>query len=319
MIYHPKALPAGWLAFELNVLRRMKFSSIAMPFTPSPVLGTYLKRHNIRVFSNDLMRSSWTPACAEIQNNTSKLSDDEVNQILEDAYVPGHRLDNPSLRKYFGETDSWWFDNVRRNLERLEAPYAAAIGASIVMDVIDYVRSFDEDTRDMRQPLSNVFRRLWLSRPDPFDNRTDNPCHNKTADDFISEVQGVDLMFLRLPPFDLGSAHGLSGNAIVREEWVRGGDDFWPELETSRIGKFGMPVETRSQYFELLGAFLQRSKHIRRWAIAHIEYGSITTREVMETISKAQRKLDTIYSKDLSELAGAKAVIITAEGRARPS
>ena len=42
------SFPNGWLAFELSVLRRLKFSSIALPFTGDPDLCVYLKRWKVR-------------------------------------------------------------------------------------------------------------------------------------------------------------------------------------------------------------------------------------------------------------------------------
>ena len=105
--------PRGWLAFEQNVLARMDFKSAILPFTSDPALGVFLKRRGVRVSANDLMQSAWTRAVAAIQNSSERLSDDDVNAVLEDVYVPGHKLRNPALRGWFTETDSWWFDNVR--------------------------------------------------------------------------------------------------------------------------------------------------------------------------------------------------------------
>jgi hypothetical protein len=64
MLSKTSVIPKGWLAFELNVLRRLKFNSIALPFTGEANLGTYLKRWNVRIVSNDLLTWSWTSAVA---------------------------------------------------------------------------------------------------------------------------------------------------------------------------------------------------------------------------------------------------------------
>src|SRR5215216_2739070 len=109
------AIPNGWMAFELSVLRRLKFKSVALPFAGEPDLGAYLKHWGVRVAANDLARWSATKSQAFIENNTERLSAEQVDRVLEDAYVPRHKLYNPSLRKWFGETDAWWFDNVREN------------------------------------------------------------------------------------------------------------------------------------------------------------------------------------------------------------
>src|SRR5687768_9892228 len=150
-----KPRPQSWLAFELNILRRLDFRSATLPFTGDPTLGSYLKRRDVRVLANDLLQSTWTKAVATIQNNGEKLSDADVNTVLEDVYIPRHKLTNTALRSWFSETDSWWFDNVRQNLDKLESPFAFAIGASVAMAVGDYVLSFTEETHELRQPLSN--------------------------------------------------------------------------------------------------------------------------------------------------------------------
>lgn len=303
--------PRGWLAFELNVLKRLKFTTAALPFTSDPNLGTYLKRWNIRVLANDLTQSGWTKAVASIQNNGELLTDDHIQAVLNDAYVPGYKLNNPSLRNWFGETDAWWFDNVRRNIESLETPVTRAIALTTALHVGDYVLSFTEDTLELRRPLSNVFRRMLSATDEPVNNGQNNMCSNRNAYDFIAENFSSDLMFLRLP-----RAHNLSqreylGRLAWREEFIRGGDDFWNDLEIKQAGRLGTLIETKSQYLRLLEETLRTASHIRSWAIAHVEDGYISTQDIVETISRI-RRVDTIYSKDFTELTGAKAVIITA-------
>lgn len=301
--------PRSWLAFELNVLKRIEFKSAAIPFTGSPTLGMYLKRSDTRVLANDPLQSAWMRALATIQNNGEKLSDDDVNRVLEDIYVPGNRLHNPALRNWFSETDSWWFDNARRNLEKLQSPFAFAMAASLVMAVGDYVLSFTEETRDLRKPLSTVYRRLWLSAPEAINNGQNNACQNKSAEDFIAE-NPADLMFLRLPA--AGSGRTASPDkAVWREEWLRGGDDFWPDFDAARHGKLGGPAETKSQYLKVLGETLSRATNMKTWAIAHVEGGLVSTQEIVEVVT-AVRRVETIYTKDFSELTGTRAVVITA-------
>lgn len=302
--------PRSWLGFEQNVLARMDFKSAAMPFTHDPALGVFLKRRGVRVAANDLLQSAWTRGVGAIQNSSEKLTDEDVNLILEDVYVPGHRLRNPALRNWFSETDAWWFDNIRANLDRLGSPFKLALGADLAMSVGDYVHSFTEDTRELRQPLSNVYRRLWMSMPEPVNNGQNNICQNKTADDFIAE-SSADLMFLRLPVSGIGGGSGYAPASVWREEWIRGGNDFWSDLSDARRGKLGSPVETKSHYLRLLRETLKRSLHIKNWAIAHVENTFVSTQELAETIGE-ERKVEAIYTKDFSELTGTKAVIITA-------
>ena len=300
----------GWLAFELNILRRLKFGSAVLPFVGEPHLGLYLKRLNVRVLANDASQSAWTKAVAVIQNNAEKLSGEDVDTILEDAYVPRYRLQNQALKNWFGETDAWWFDNVRQNIEKLASPLARAIASSVAMGAGDCVLSFDEETRELRQPLSDVFKRLCSIQPEPVNNGQNNACHNKTAVDFIAE-NFADLMFLRLPPARSQSLRNHLGAAAWREEWRHCGDSFWNESEAAQAGKLGASVETKHQYLHFLAETLQTASHVPLWVISHAEDGVVSAQDVIEIVGQI-RRVDTIFTKDFSELTGTKAAIITA-------
>jgi len=305
-----KITPKSWLAFDLNVLRRFTFKSVALPIADHPALGVYLKRWNARVSANHPMQSSWMRIQSQIENSAETLTAEDINVVLEDAYVPGYKLQNPSLSNWFNETDSWWFDNVRRNIGRLRTPMASSIAASLALATGDYVASFNEETRQLRSPLSNVFRKLWSIRPEPFDNGLENLCHNQNPNDFIAETQ-AELMFLRLPAPHAQTARSNLGRAAWREEWLRGGNEFWGSLESNLHGKLGSATETKSQYLHLLEETLRRASHIKTWAIAHVESGFVQTSDIAETIGRI-RTVETVYTKDFTELTGAKAVIITA-------
>jgi hypothetical protein len=294
----------SWLAFETNVLGRIEFESVAIPFSHRPSLGMALKRRGKRVTANDILQSGWTVGLGMIQNNTDRLSHAELDLVLEDAYVPGIELDNPSLKNWFNETDAWWFDNIRRNIDRLDSPYLFAIAASLAMEVGDYVLRFDERTRELRQPLSTICRRLWRNLPTPVNNSQNNSCQNKPAHEFLAE-SFVDLVFLRLPDIRFTTSDRW------REEWLRVGSGFWSEMEKTQAGKLGAPADTKSQYLRFLEDSLTIASNIKHWAVCGTEGGLITTQDIVDTVSKI-RRVEAIYTKDFSELLGKKAVIVTA-------
>lgn len=305
--------PNGWLNFELSVLRRLKFSSIAIPFTGEPNLGSQLKRWQVRVAANDPMAWAATKATATVENNSERLSTDEIDSILDDAYVPRERLDNPSLLSRFNDTDAWWFDNVRFNAERLDSNYKRCLALTLGIMVGDYVRSFSEDNRHLREPLSlsRIFRQMWDAFPLPYDNAMHNKATNQDVRSFIAERRHTDLMFLRLPA--QVELQPLQQSAVGwREEWLLGGDDFWDEIERNRAGKLGSRVQSKQQYLGFVEDVLHTAAHIPIWALALTENGFISNDELVETIERV-RKVDAIYSKDFSDLLGVRAAIITAE------
>ncbi len=298
--------PSGWLAFELGILHRLKFDSIAIPLTGDPAIGSYLKRRNIRVHANDLLQADWQRSMSVIANSSEKLSEDEVSVLLEDVYVPGYKLANPGLKAWFGEVDSWWFDNVRRNLDVLGSPLKQSVAVSLVTMVGDYALSFSDETRELRQPLSTTFRRLWSTMPEPVSGGGDHSCQNKSPEAFVAETQG-QAMFLRLPKAEIGNGHSRPW----REEWLRGSSEFWGEFDSTTAGKFGSRVETKSQYVRALDDVLNRAGHLKHWAVSHIDSGFVSAQEIAEIVGK-HRAVGAIYTKDFSELTGKKAVIITA-------
>ena len=303
----------GWLGFELNVLRRLKFRSVALPLTGEPNLGQYLKRWEARVSANDPAQWSWTKSQALIENNCDTLTEADLQIVLEDAYVPRNYFRNPSLLTWFNETDAWWFDNMRANADRLTSPYKRALALALGMSVGDYVFSFNLDTRDLRQPLSlsNVFRRLWHSTLPPVNNLRRNSSSNRTAKAFLAETQATDLMFLRLPRPARSSESRNARVLAWREEWIRQGKGFWSELARERDGKVDSYVETKEQYLNMLEDLLHTAAHLPQWAIECVSDGFVSTDELAECVSST-RKIEAIYKKDFSELLGIQAVIITA-------
>jgi hypothetical protein len=294
---HYNAGTPSWLAFELSVLRRLNFQSIALPFTGEPQLGLALKRWGYRVAANDPASWAWINALAYIENNANPLTEADVSVALEDAYVPGYKLANPALRDWFSETDAWWFDNVRRNVDRLEMAHTRAVAMSTAMAVGDYALSFNEDTRVLRQPLSKVFRRLWQAQPPLVNNSQRNTGTNQQPRDFTAQQQS-DLYFLRLPA-PRGNGHAL---AAWRDTWING-------TRADTAGQ--LRIETKQQYLHYVEDLLQTANHLSKWAVVHIENGFVTTAELAETIKRV-RPVDTVYSKDLSDLTGIRAAIITA-------
>jgi hypothetical protein len=302
----------GWLAFELGVLRRLNFASVALPFTGEPEICVHLKSWKVRVAANDPMIWSYTKAFALVENNTEQLAEDDLDVLLDDAYVPREKLGNPALSKWFNETDAWWFDNLRFNCEQLE-PYKRALALTVGMMTGDYVLSFNEDTRSLRKPfsLSDAFRRLLSCLPTPQDNALRNKSSNQDVRNFLAERHHTDLLFLRLPVPVTQATTVRDPIVSWREEWLRGSDDFWLEMERARDGRLGSRVQSKQQYLGFVEDLLRTASHIPAWAIAHTENGFISNDELVEKIGRV-RKVASIYSKDFSDMLGVRASLIVA-------
>lgn len=314
MTYVASTFPNGWLNFELSVLSRLKFSSIALPFTGEPNVCVHLKRRKVRVAANDPMTWAYTKAAALIENDSERLDENDIDELVDDAYVPRERFDNPALLNWFNETDAWWFDTVRFNAERFESPYKRALALTLGMMVGDYVLSFGEGTRHLREPLSlsRVYKKFNETIAFPYDNSLRSKASHQDVRAFVAERRQTDLLFLRLPAPVQPQASQHNAYAW-REEWLQGGDDFWVEFEKTRAGKLGSRVQSKQQYLGLVEDLLHTAAHLPAWAIAHTENGFISTEELVETVNRV-RKVDAVYSKDFSDLLGVRAAIVTATG-----
>jgi hypothetical protein len=306
--------PNGWLGFELSVLRRLRFSSVALPFTGEPDIALRLKHWNVRIAANDPMVWSHTKSTALIENQSEQLTSEDVETLLEDAYMPGEKLNNPALLRWFNEADAWWFDNVRFSAESL-SPFKRALALTVAMMVGDYVLSFNDETRSLRKPLalSETFQFLLAQLPSLHDNALRNRSNNQDVRSFIAERHHTDLLFLRLPVPVTQSVPEKDRLSSWREEWLRGSDDFWVEHEKELGAKLGSRVLSKQQYLGFVEDLLRTASHIPSWAIAHTENGFISTEDLVEKVSRV-RKVSAVYSKDFSDLLGVRAAILVAEG-----
>jgi hypothetical protein len=226
--------------------------------------------------------------------------------------MPRYEQSNPSMLRWFNETDALWLDNLRESAENLTSPAARALALSTGMLVGDYILSFDDETRRLRQPLSlpDIFKRAWQAQAPPINNSQRNESSNMEAREFVAQ-QHTDLLFLRLPRASNKREARRHSLSAWREEWVRGDAGFWDELEKRCAGRLGAYAETRQQYLSFVEDLLQTAAHLPAWAIAYAENGFVSTTDLIECISRV-RKVESVYTKDFSELMGARASIITA-------
>jgi hypothetical protein len=177
----------------------------------------------------------------------------------------------------------------------------------------DYVLSFNEQTRSLRQPFSlpEVFRRMLDCLPETQDNALRNKSTNQDVRSFVAERHHTDLLFLRLPVPVTQATTARDPIVTWREEWLRGGDEFWMDLERERGARLGSRVQSKQQYLGFVEDLLRTASHIPAWAIAHTENGFISTEELVEKIGRV-RKVTSIYSKDFSDMLGVRASLIVA-------
>jgi hypothetical protein len=297
------------LGFQASVLRQIEFRSIAIPSLNEGRLDLYLKAWGKLIFAND--PRAWAGAVARATVEASEpLGEDVVARILEDVYVPGVRLANPGLRRWFGELDSWWMDNLRRNIDRLDDELTQAQALMLGLQTGDYALSFDDETCELRRPLTTVFWRLAgraLSAPV---SHPHNRSFSQPVDEFIKHAR-ADLLFVSSPSAQIDRG-GAEARSEWREAWVKG-----PSDNASAETRGALSSQSRQSYLFSVDRLLRHAQHYRTWAIEYHEPGLATAQDLVDLI-KEHRPVKATYSKDVTEVAGGlRNYIIVAENSSR--
>jgi hypothetical protein len=316
--YNTKSL----LGFEVSVLRHVEFRSIAIAFAGWSRLAWYLKAWGRQILSND--PRSWAAAVSRaLLEPHSPLTDEQISDLLHDIYVPGTRLGNPELRTWFGETDSWWMDNLRRKIDQAD-PAVRERALLLGLQTGDYAQSFSGDASELKRPLTTVFKELAGELAVGFFGHPTSRAFNLPVEQFIASAR-ADLLFLNLPP---GQAQisGAFGRSAWREAWVNGsivasalpgsnslnGLRADSEVRETNVSDGdwshdALLLATRAQskqtYLAMVDRHLASARAIKKWAIECRDIGLASASDISDLI-KRHRAVRAIYSKDLTEVAG---------------
>ena len=298
-LYNRKQL----LGFQASVLRQLEFRSIALPFWSEARLDWYLKTWGKVIFANDPRVWAGIVAHANVEA-TEPLSEETITRILDEVYVPRVRLSNPGLRRWFNETDAWWMDNLRRNIESLDDQLVRAQATTLGLQTGDYALSFDNETLELRRPLTTVFWRLAGRAFVGPAGHPHNRSFNQPAEDFIRHAR-ADLCYLRCPSSYIGRG-GAEARSEWREAWVHGAD-------SEEGAKAATAPQSRQSYLNTLERLLKPAANFKIWAVEYQEPDIASAQDIIELI-KEYRPVKATYSKDVTEVAGGlRSSIIVAE------
>ena len=284
------------LGFQASVLRQLEFRSIAIPYWSEVRLDWYLKAWGKIIYAND--SRTWAGAMARAHvEAVSSLGEETITRILEDVYIPGTKLANRDLRRWFSETDAWWMDNLRRNIESLEDQVMRAQALTLGLQTGDYALSFNEKTLELRRPLTTVFWRLAgraLAGPAA---QPHNRAFNQPAEEFIKHAR-ADLLYLRAPSSQTESG-GAQARSDWRETWVNGP----PSDDSAHVNRKGAAPQSKQSYLATVDRLFRAASNFKKWAVEYQEPGLAMAQDIVELI-KEYRPVKATYSKDVTEVVG---------------
>jgi len=293
------------LGFQASVLRQIEFRSISIPFWNDARLDLYLKTWAKVIFANDPRAWASTVARARVEAGVP-ITEEVIAHVLHDVYVPGARLANPDLRRWFSETDAWWMDNLRRNIDGLEDQLARAQAMTLGLQTGDYALSFDDETRELRRPLTTVFWRLAGRAMAGPASQPSNRSFCLPVEEFIKQSR-ADVLFLSLP-----SGHTDSGGAEARGDWR----ESWVSGAAAEKNQTAAS-QSKQSHLNSIERLLRLASNYRTWAIEYQEPGLASAQDLLELI-KEYRPVRASYSKDVTEVAGGlRSYIIVGEKSSR--
>jgi DNA adenine methylase len=225
------------LPFIYGVTKDLEFETVLDAFAGSTAVSYLFKAMGKSVTSNDFLHFSYHTANACIANGSVRLSERDVQRLLQ----PNPKADDFIARTfsdlYFTLEENQLLDNISANIRRLRCPYKKSIAyASIVRSclrrrprgIFTYTGlRYEDGRRDLKMSMEEHFRHaVGLFNSAVFDNGKVNDAFSSDAFR-LCEDRHYDLVYLD-PPYL--SPH--SDNDYTRRyHFVEGLTRYWQGLE----------------------------------------------------------------------------------------
>lgn len=115
------------LPFILKNLAGLKFGSALDAFSGSGCVGYALKRTGARVYANDFLNFCFHTARATIENNTTRLTDEDVGRLVRPNARAASFVRDTYADLYFDRPDCEFLDQLRANVAELESPLKSSL------------------------------------------------------------------------------------------------------------------------------------------------------------------------------------------------
>jgi len=109
------------LPFILKHLSRLKFESALDAFSGSACVSYALKQTGARVYANDFLHFCFHTARATIENNSTVLTEEDVNTLLRQPRSANTFVRDTFKNLYFNENDCEFLDNLWANIQQLNS------------------------------------------------------------------------------------------------------------------------------------------------------------------------------------------------------
>lgn len=179
-----KAKLVNWI---WECTKNLEFDNVLDVFGGTGVVGYMYKRKGKAVCYNDYLKSNYLIGLSLIENNTTRLTNGDIEQLLkrEPEWEYKRFISETFKDVYYTDQENQWLDVVVQNISRLEDPYKRALAYNALFQACLVKRPFNLFHR------KNLYLRL-ASVHRTFGNKTtwDKPFADHFYN-FIFEVNGL--------------------------------------------------------------------------------------------------------------------------------
>lgn len=286
-----------------KVVKDFKFETVLDLFSGSGAVSYMFKCHDKEVTSNDYMVMDATISKAMIENNSIKLSEEEINNLL--AVVDNdHFVENEFRGLYFSEEDNHFIDTVRTNIARMKNEYKKAVAMSALIRACIKKRPrgiftytgyrYNDGRQDLQKSFEMQFREAVSAINNAvFDNNKSN--YSICMDALSVDGAGVDLVYMDPPYFTPRS----DNDYVRRYHFVEGLARSWDGVEiqentkTKKFKSYPTPFSTREGAEKAFDSLFRKYQD----SILLVSYSSNsepTRDEMVQLMKKYKNTVDVI-------------------------
>ena len=280
--------------------------SVFDAFGGSNVVGYLYKRRGLKVITNDQLKYSFHISRAIIENNSTKLSGEEIEKLITPNSGAGDFIRRNFKNTFFTPEVLNILDGLRENINSLKG-YKKDIalfglGKTCISGKGGFGHFSSTTMHGKRRFTKSKFLELYKSNLTRisdlvFDNGQDNKAHNGEILDIAPQVK-ADLAYFD-PPY---ATHFSTTNYETAYHFVEGLMTMWKgkqikegsKTKTYDISSKTVTEKTANEFFE---NYLNASKHIKYWIISYRDNAYPSERKI-KTIIDDLNKDSRMKTKD---------------------
>lgn len=232
-----KLLPALY-----EIFGQLRFRTALDAFSGTSSVSYLLKMMGKSVHANDYLRFNHHISKALIENNHVRLSEEEIDELLQPNADATDFIEKEFSGIYFDRRDCRWLDSVVANIAFLDDEYKKAIALTALCracikkrprGIFTYTgMRYDDGRKDLKTSMADHFRQaVELVNRSVFDNGRANLSFNRDIMQF--NRKNYDLVYFDPPYFSLKSDNEYSR----RYHFLEGLVSYWSHVRIDRSTK----------------------------------------------------------------------------------